>query len=396
MAIDPHQSFTSLPREAYVSAQIFERETQRVMGEQWHYIAHASEIPQAGDYLVEDYAGESIVVVRGRSGTIKAFLNTCRHRGFALCQGNKGNARRFTCPYHQWTYDLDGRLIMAPDMPDGEVIDYGSWGLHTVQTEVWEGLVFICLSTTAKPSIGQLIEHHAPDLRRAHPAHWKKAAEKRYPIAANWKVLLENFLECYHCKATHPELCAAMDLDGMYGDILDRPVGEYAGGMVPLKPGMMTQSLDGKLVSRPLGAFADMEAPPANWGAGFQITPVLTRIIAHVDHAMIFSIRPIDAGNVEWVARWFVHADAVEGVDYNLERLTEVWLATNDQDLSLCVGTYRGIKSRRYVPGPLSVLREPAIHSAVQVYRSMMDGPAAGETSVGGDSVAGAPLDDRV
>ncbi len=374
MSAAAQQSFTSLSRDAYVSPEIFDREIERIMGEQWHYIAHVSDIPEPGDYFVENYAGESIVVVRGRDGVVRAFLNTCRHRGFALCQNERGNTRRFTCPYHQWTYGLDGRLVAAPDMPDGEVIDYDSWGLHRVQTETWEGLVFICLGESEKPAIGALIEQYSPELRLAQPARWKKAAERRYPIAANWKVLLENFLECYHCKATHPELCSAMDLDGMYGDILQRPVGEYAGGMVPLKAGLMTQSMDGKLVSRPLGQFEGMDNPPPNWGAGFQITPVLTRIIAHVDHALIFSIRPIDVGNVEWVARWFVNADAVEGVDYSLERLMEVWLATNEQDLSLCIGTYQGIRSRRYVPGPLSALREPAIHSAVQLYRSMMDG----------------------
>jgi Rieske 2Fe-2S family protein len=389
------QSFTSLSRDAYVSPEIFDREIERIMGEQWHYVAHVSVIPEAGDYLVEHYAGESIVVVRGRDGVVRAFLNTCRHRGFALCQSERGNARRFTCPYHQWTYGLDGRLIAAPDMPDGEAIDYGAWGLHRVQTEIWEGLVFISLGEAERPAIGGLIEQYSPELRLAHPARWKKASEKRYPIAANWKVLLENFLECYHCKATHPELCAAMDLDGMYGDILQRPIGEYAGGMVPLKPGMLTQSMGGKLVSRPLGQFDEMESPPANWGAGFQITPVLTRIIAHVDHALIFSIRPIDVANVEWVARWFVHADAVEGVDYSLERLMEVWLATNEQDLSLCVGTYQGIRSRRYVPGPLSALREPAIHSAVQLYRLMMHGhdvSSAGRAGLhGADHEVGGP-----
>lgn len=378
MTVDPHGSFRSFPREAYLAQAVFERETEMVMGEQWHYIAHASEIPQSGDYVVDTYAGESIIVVRARDGGIRAFLNTCRHRGFALCQAERGNARRFTCPYHQWTYGLDGRLVVAPEMPDGQVIDYDEWGLHGVRAEVWEGMIFICLGNSSMPRVADLFETYAPDLRLAEPSRWKKAAEKRYPIAANWKVLLENFLECYHCKATHPELCAAMDLDGMYGDILERSVGAYSGGMVPLKPGMMTQSIDGKLVSRPLGRFETMPEPPPNWGAGFQITPVLTRIIAHVDHALIFTIRPIDAGNVEWVARWFVHEDAVEGVDYTIERLTQVWLATNDQDLSLCAGTYRGIQSRRYVPGPLSALREPAIHSAVTLYRVMMEAPEPG------------------
>ncbi|MCG7505386.1 aromatic ring-hydroxylating oxygenase subunit alpha [Mesorhizobium retamae] len=378
MTISLHGSFTSLSRDAYLSETVFERETEMVMGEQWHYIAHTSDIPNPGDFLVETYAGESVIVARDRDGGVGAFFNTCRHRGFALCQSRAGNVRKFTCPYHQWTYGLDGRLIAAPDMPNGSVINYDDWGLHRVQVEVWEGMIFICLSKAPKPSIGEAIETYAPQLRMAEPSKWKKAAEKRYPIAANWKVLLENFLECYHCKATHPELCAAMDLDGMYGDILERPIGQYSGGMVPLKPGMMTQSMDGKLVSKPLGQFANMGAPPANWGAGFQITPVLTRIIAHVDHALIFSIRPIDVGDVEWVARWFVHADAVEGVDYNLDRLMEVWLATNDQDLSLCVGTFQGMHSRRYVPGPLSALREPAINSAVQLYRSMMAAPEPG------------------
>lgn len=364
--------FTSLAREYYVSDEVYKRELHAVMSQQWHYVAHASEIANPGDYIVETYAGESVLIVRDNDGSVNAFLNICRHRGFTVCQNRSGNVRRFVCAYHRWTYGLDGSLVGAPDMPNGQAIDYNQWGLHRVQTEVWNGLVFICLSKDAKPSVSRLIEDLAPDLARSRPAQWKKADEERYFIDANWKVLLENFLECYHCKGTHPELCAAMDLDGMYEDALHRATGQYSGGMVPLKKGMKTQSLDGELVSMPLGEFRDLATVPSGWGAGFQITPVLTRIIAHVDHATIFTIRPIDAGHVEWVSRWFVHQDAEEGKHYSRDTLTKVWRATNEQDLSLCVGTYRGIGSRYYVPGPLSATREPAIRSAVNTYLELM------------------------
>jgi Rieske 2Fe-2S family protein len=161
----------------------------------------------------------------------------------------------------------------------------------------------------------------------------------------------------------------------MYDNVNQRPVGAYSGGWVPLKPGMKTQSLDGKLRSMPLGEFKESGEVPTCWGAGFQIAPLLTRIIAHVDHAMIFSIRPIDTAHVEWVSRWFVHAEAQEARDYDLDELTKVWKATNDQDISLCVGAFRGINSGRYVPGPLSVAKEPAIHTAVLTYLDLMGQP---------------------
>ena len=381
-AVGSETYFTSLPREYFVSQEIYERELESVFGTQWHYIAHLSEIPQAGDYLVEELAGESVVVVRGRDGAPRAFLNVCRHRGFQFCQQPSGKVNRFICPYHRWSYDLDdGHLLNAPDMPDGEFFDYGDWGLHKVQVDVWGGLIFVCLAEAPKAPVGPIIATTAPEIAKAQPERLKKAYEKRYRIDANWKVLLENFVECYHCKGTHPELCAAMDLEGMYGAILDRTdlgPGEYHGGQVPLKAGAKTQSIDGQLVSLPLGEFADAESVPDAWGAGFQISPWLSRIIFHVDHAMIFTLRPVDVRTVEWVSRWYVHEQAEEGRDYDFDRLTEVWLATNDQDLSLCSGTQQGIRSRRYVPGPLSVVREPAIHTVMATYLELMGGGSTG------------------
>ena len=375
--IDYRAYFTTLPRDYYLSAEIFEQERERLLTRQWHYAGHISEVPGRGDYIVIDLLGESIVIARGEEGAVHAFLNVCRHRGHPVCQAPKGSVRRrFVCPYHQWTYDLDGRLRHAPSVDDGSYVDYADWGLHTVKVEVWHGLIFVCLGEPITASASVSLDEAAPELYRLEPERLKQVHAVSYEIEANWKVLMENFQECYHCKGSHPELCVAMDLKEMLRvTVSQRPVSEFYGGGTPTKPGVKSLSSDGEYVSSPLlGEFGRGTAVPEGFDAGFAIQPMLTRGIFSPDHATIHTLRPIDATHVRWISRWLVQEDAREGVDYDLERLTAVWRATNEQDLSLVEGAFRGVQSRRFVPGPLSTSREWALNACLTLYLQLMDG----------------------
>jgi phenylpropionate dioxygenase-like ring-hydroxylating dioxygenase large terminal subunit len=359
---------TTLCRKDYTSADVFETEAQRIFLRQWTFVAHESQVADPGGYVTDEIAGESFILVRDENGALHALLNTCRHRGHRLCDDEGGSARRFVCPYHQWTYHLDGRLSHVPAAPDQLAL--AEWGLHRGHVEVWHGLVFVSLSESAPPPLTPSLDAFGSDMTRARPERLKEAFRESYAIAANWKIVLENYLECYHCRSNHPELCSAMALDAMYATT-DEWSGEYLGGATPLKPGHLTMSIDGALVAPPL---SDEVMPDGSipGDSGFGIVPMLTRLICHADHMVVHLLRPIDIGHTKWETRWFVSDTAVEGVDYDVDELTQVWRATNRQDISLCESAARGIRSRRFVPGPLHPEFESAVAETLHLYRRLM------------------------
>jgi phenylpropionate dioxygenase-like ring-hydroxylating dioxygenase large terminal subunit len=363
---------TVLDREYYVSEETFEKERARVFARQWTFAGHVSDIPKVGDYFLHNFAGESIIVVREAEDRISAHLNVCRHRGYALCKSTSGHARSFTCPYHQWTYQLDGSLKRAPGMPDGECFEYKDWGLFRVASEVWAGMIFVWIGSETPPTLLSKWGEPGPTVRQIEPENLREAHRETLKIQSNWKTLLENYLECYHCAASHPELGIPFDIQAAFKQT-GGWTGEYlvAGGE-PLRQGMKTVSRDGSLVCPPLGTFNGKSDVPSGYDEGLTIIPTLTRILFHIDHAVVHTMNPISAGEVHWTTRWYVHSGAMEGRDYNVEALTEVWKATNRQDQMLCEGNYAGVKSRRFMPGPLNPKTEGALRPALNIYLELM------------------------
>lgn len=364
-----------LPRDYYVRPEVFEKEIDKIFHRQWLFLGHVSQVRQIGDYFVEDVAGESIIVVRESAERISGYLNVCRHRGHPLCQDAAGRVSRFTCPYHRWTYGLDGVLRRVPGATDGQDLAFRDWGLHRVHVEAWNGFIFGWLGEHEPPSLASRLAFDDDDLGKLAPIRIKEVFRESYDLNANWKVLLENYLECYHCLGAHPELCVSMDVEATYANTEADWKGEYFSGRLQLRPGIKTGSMDGRLVSKPLGIFAVMDELPDDFGAGFGIVPALTRVIFHIDHAIAHTLRPIDVGHVRWLTRWYVRDDAVEGKDFEVDKLTAVWRATNREDIALCEGAYRGVRSRRFVSGPLDRRSEAAIHSALQTYLDLMNAP---------------------
>lgn len=365
------KSATTLPREYYIDDAVFEREIDRVVMAQWTFAAHVSELSEPGRFVVVELATESVVVIRDRQGEIRAFFNVCRHRGYRLCEVSGSASAHLTCAYHQWSYGLDGRLAHVPGWRDGDGIDYRDFGLRPVHVEVWHGFVFIHLGGAPIGPIGPELDRHAASMVPAGLEHLRLADQDRYEIRANWKVLLENYLECYHCRGSHPELCASMALDAMYATT-DAWSGPYVGGTTPVKPDRSTMSIDGSLVSTRLGDFAARPDDDANLGGGFMIVPLLTRIICHVDHVVVHVLRPVSTTVSRWETRWYVADSATAGVDYDPIELTRVWRSTNVQDIELCERTQAGVTSRSFEPGPLHPTRESAVRSALDTYLELM------------------------
>lgn len=360
----------SLPQEFYIDDNIFQADMQGVFATDWLFACNVAEIKRPGDYLKVDIGDDSVIILRDREGEIKAFHNSCRHRGSRICLSEKGKANRLVCPYHQWVYELDGRLINARQMSSD--FDKSSHGLAPVKVEVICGMVYISLAENPpsldgyRAAVTPYIAPHQPD--RTKVAHVSTIVEE-----ANWKLVIENNRECYHCAGNHPELLATLvefalpddDLvNQQFQGLMSRATNRWdALGLphipadgdtefrcirLPFNEGAVSFTMDGKpACNRLLGDLTDpdlgsvrMFRVPNNWNHFLS------------DHIIHFRVIPLGPDKTEVRTTWLVHEDAVEGVDYHVERLTEVWIATNDQDRVLAENNHRGIRSSAYKPGP--------------------------------------------
>ena len=372
-------TFSLLPQEHYTSVEIFRQEFDRIYTRDWIYAGHVSQVARKGDYFMVDYAGEEIVVVRGEGDRVHAHLNICRHRGYRLCAEKRGHVPSFVCGYHQWRFALDGSLKTVPGMRDGEYFDYARYGLRTASVEVWNGLIFVHLGAA---KIDSIIERLAPFQSIADkfaPAATRLAHEIKYPIAANWKVVVENAMECYHCAATHRSLCSVIDVPRLMADLKDwladetgsGPTDLGAGGM-RVKAGMSTMSPDGTLICEKLLGTITADDVADGAAGGVMVVPNFLYAAFYVDHWWTIAIRPKSALETELVYSWFVRDDAVEGVDYDLRKLIEVADNTQVEDNALIERTQRGINSRYFERGPIGSDVEPALHDFCTNYMRYM------------------------
>jgi len=377
----------SLPRAFYTDPDIFGLDLERIWYQSWLFAVPACELPKPGAYVTHKVGLYSVIIVRGADGAIRAFHNTCRHRGSTLCRATKGTSPKIVCPYHQWTYELDGRLLWARDMDAG--FDASQHGLRPVHCREVNGLVYICLADAAPPFdafVEQAARYLAPhDLTNSKVAHESTIIEK-----GNWKLVWENNRECYHCAGNHPSLTRTFPEDprlsgGVGGeglsDVLDRhvarcelvgapsafhldPHGRWRFVRMPLLGTAESYTMDGKAaVAKPNSTIPFRDAGvlllfnyPSSWN----------HFLA--DHSIVFRVTPISATETEVCTKWLVHKDAREGVDYDLKRLTEVWTATNDEDRTVVENNQQGILSPAYQPGPYSSLQESGVIQFVDWY----------------------------
>ena len=373
----------TLPGALYVSDAAFQFDADVMLKSVWLYACTVAHVKQAGDYFVFELGSNSIIIVRGRDGQVRAFWNSCRHRGSRICEQQRGRAARLMCPYHQWTYGLDGKLLAARSMTAD--FDKADHGLTPVALENIGGLIFICMADNPPPIdrvkadiIDQIASY---DLEKC-----KVAVQDNLIEDANWKLVMENNRECYHCDAGHPELISVL---GTYGfgkglpedgtsDVVDdqafdamveakraewqdmgifRELIEFPDGWwhrlarLPLANGAVTQSIDGKLVcEKLLGPFTQ----PENSSLSVWTQPNSWHHFC-CDHVVTFSLTPMSAGQTLLRTSWLVHEDAVEGVDYHPDRIAALWRATNDQDSRFSQLNHRGIATAGYRQGPYAV-----------------------------------------
>jgi Rieske 2Fe-2S family protein len=346
----------------------------------------------AGDYLTVQIGEYPIVVVRGRDASLRAFHNSCRHRGSRICSAVHGSAPRLVCPYHQWTYQLDGRLIAARDM--GAEFDKSQHGLKPVHCASVGGYIFVCLAKVA-PDFDTIRKHIEPYFLPHNMHQTKVAFESTIIERANWKLVWENNRECYHCAVNHPELSRTFDEDpaitGVEGaagnpritakwahwESIGLPSkfhisrsGQYRTARMPLVEGTVSFTMTGNAaVRRPL---ADtVTEPDVGTCILFNYPSIWNHIMG--DHASSFRMLPISPTETQLTTKWLVHKDAVEGVDYDLKTLTEVWLATNEADRRICQENQIGVMSPAYDPAPYSPVHENGVTQFVDWYATHLE-----------------------
>jgi phenylpropionate dioxygenase-like ring-hydroxylating dioxygenase large terminal subunit len=383
----------SLAREFYTDPDIYERDIERIYLRAWLDAGHESEIPQPGDWFLFEFAGESVIVARGLDGEIRAMLNVCRHRGSRICLERSGCSKRLTCRYHAWTYDLEGNLVGAPRMnPD---FDKSAVSLRRVHVERLDGMIFVNFADQPA-DFGALREGLADCLRPYGLADAKVAHRQTYPIAANWKLAVENYCECYHCAPAHPEYSRGHSLahqgqrSGELHDAVmaraaacglsDRSVNrmyfdapafgaDFGYERYPLIREHLTGSDDGRPVAPLLGSIRDYDGGATD----LQVGPV-TFGLMYCDHVVLYRFTPVTIDKSECDITWLVRGDAVEGQDYDRDRLTWLWDVTTHADKAIIEHNQQGVNSRYYVPGPLSSMENFA-WSFLSWYLEIMRSP---------------------
>ena len=378
----------TLPQQLYTSEAVFDFEMKAVFARSWLQAGHLAEVVKVGDYITVQLGKTSVVIIRESESSVRAYFNACRHRGSMICTSEKGSARRLVCPYHQWTYDLKGNLIFAKNMPAD--FDQSRHSLIPLQCEVVAGVIFIALSDDV-PDFGEFRRQIEPMLVPHDLENAKIAHAAVLPEHANWKLVMENGRECYHCSARHPELLSSFrdpteedyfedqpdwmthfeDICRSNGLINGPAEGPWFDILrFPIKDGVQSLTLDGRY------ACSKLLIPSGEGNIGTLRWATEPNAFSHAlrDHAFTFEAWPIDVGTTHVRAKWLVHKDAVEGRDYELPHLTALWSATNDQDKWLAENNFRGVQGAGYVPGPYSSNDEKKVIDFVNWYLDTVQG----------------------
>lgn len=364
-----HTKGFTLPQEFYREPAIFARDITRIHLQHWLCVGHLSRIPKRGDYFIFDVADESFIIVRDNNDEIRAHANVCRHRGSQVCYEKEGNCKAFVCPYHGWTYGLDGGLRFA--RLTNEDFDKSQYGLKGLHLRIIEGLIFVCCAedppdlTEAEQVLGTALKHYGW-------ANAKVAHRATYSVDANWKLTTENYLECYHCALAHPEFSRfhatmkpqeetvalreeatrrANEMGIFIPRIFHWPSSGTSEGVQchhdATFEGSVTGTEDGQAAAPLMGDFKDydggftyMEVGPASF------------FLAYPDHGLIYLFVPKAAEQTDMEILWLVRDTAVEGTDYDIERLIWMWDVTSIADKKIIDHNQKGVNSKFYEPGP--------------------------------------------
>ncbi len=371
----------SLEQAFYIDPDIYKLDLEKIFFSDWLYICHHSQIPNPGDTYTFDIDKESIIVCRDQSGKINAFANVCRHRGSKICEAGESNHKRLVCPYHAWTYALTGELLSARQM--GNEFDKAKFSLNRLAIEIFAGFVFVSLSP-APPPFRELKNNLEKPLSVFDLANTKVVAHEVHPIKGNWKLVFENFDECYHCGPAHKEFSAshsimlnnerleefdhaialrAKEVGICSEEIkLDQPealkkrLSPYHYDRYALFDGYLTGSEDGQSVAPLLGKLKDSDAGASNVQLGN-----LTFLLVYCDHVVLYRFTPRCVDQTDAEVIWLVRDDAGEQ-EIDLESMKWLWNVTTLADKQIIERNQKGVLSRFYQPGPYAPMETYTIN----------------------------------
>ncbi len=344
----------TLPSLAYRTEEAFAREREAIFCREWLCVGREDEMPEAGGVRVLEVLGESLLVARTKEGALRAHYNVCRHRGARLCPAEatpalasgRTPAGTIRCPYHSWTYDLAGALLSAPHLGGDGEIRREELGLHPVGIDVWEGFVFLNLTPAEADSRGHTLGLQLGEiparLRRYPLASLREATRIEYDVAANWKVIAENYNECYHCGPVHPELCEVV------------PAFRHKGGAgldweqgVPHREGAFTFTRTGTTNRAPFATLSDGEKERHK---GEIVYPNLFLSLA-ADHVAMFVLRPLAAERTRVTCSFLFDPGEMSRPDFDPRDAVEFWDLINRQDWAICEQVQHGMRSRVHEHG---------------------------------------------
>jgi Rieske 2Fe-2S family protein len=388
-------------REFYSDEEVYQADCQRIWRTGWIFAGHSCEIPKPGDYFTLEVDGDSIILIRDGNGKTRALYNVCRHRGSMICDHADGHVKKLVCPYHRWSYDLDGRLLHTPGMQ--EELDKSQLSLRPVHVRETEGLIFVSLA--GEPLDFDAAQDVLATLAKPQGlARAKVAKVLDYLVKANWKLVWENNRECYHCNANHPQYVKA-NFDHYNADDTTPRVREqmaaavsrseakwaasglavshkqtgmttfpdagrniwYSANRTALVDGFASESMDGAQVAPLMGDYPDSDV-------GTLRMRTLPNFWNHssCDHAVSTRLLPKGPQLTAVRVWWLVEQGAVEGRDYDLARLMPFWQLTSEQDWEICERQQRGVNSHAYIPGPYSIYKEYNVDAFVRWYLNQL------------------------
>lgn len=359
-------SFT-LPGRFFTSDDVFAAEHDRIFAGGWIAVGRAEQISAPGDYLLVDVGRENLIIVRGRDGTLRAHYNVCRHRGTRLCTEAEGRlGETIQCPYHAWTYALDGRLLAARNMADAPGFDKAAHSLHGAAIVEWEGFLMLDLAKEPTP----FAQAFAPLMGRFD--RWTLAGLRRggriaYDVAANWKLIVANYSECYHCPIIHPTL---VELSAWQSGCNDLDEGPFLGGPMDLTRHSMT--VGGATARPPLVGLTEEDRRRVYY---YSVFPNLL-LSLHPDYVMAHVLQAIAPGRTKITCEWYFEPSTMAAPGFDASDAMDFWDEVNRQDFRVCELMQLGVGSRAYTPGPYAQA-EGLLAAFDRYYREVMgvEGP---------------------
>jgi phenylpropionate dioxygenase-like ring-hydroxylating dioxygenase large terminal subunit len=331
----------------YTSPEIFAAEQERIVAREWICVGREEHVARTGDFFTAEMAGESVIVTRDASGTVHAFFNVCRHRGTRLCEQPAGRFRgSIQCPYHAWTYGLNGELKVARNMAEVPGFDRAAYPLKEAAVGLWEGFIFVRLTDSPEtfasafaPLAGRFDAWNIGGLRTARHV--------RYELACNWKLVFMNYSECYHCPLVHPQLDKLSPSDSGRNDLSEGP---FLGGYSELREPGTSLTTSGRTTRPPLPG---VNGANLNRMYYYTLFPSLL-LSTHPDYAMVHYAKPLAPDRTEVVCAWLFDPQTMARPDFDPSDAVDFWDLTNRQDWHVNELTQLGLKSRAYSPGPYS------------------------------------------